>query len=204
MSCDRTSETLFNLVDTVLGPFEYKTKLVGQCYDGASVMSGHLNGLQKKVKDVAPRAIFIHCSAHRLNLVLRHSMKQIPQCRVFFAEICGIPSFFHHSAKRTYALDTNVGKRIPTPTDIRWSSYSKLVTVIAENWEDLKLVFEAIANDFESDETAIRQSNCFLNSMHDFEFAFLVIVFNEIFKISSILFEILQKRSLDIVFVTDK
>ena len=51
MNCDRTSEALFNLVDTVLGPFQYKTKLIGQCYKGTSVMSGHLNGLQKKFRD---------------------------------------------------------------------------------------------------------------------------------------------------------
>ncbi|KAJ4447030.1 hypothetical protein ANN_09018 [Periplaneta americana] len=200
VSCDRTSEALFNLVDTVLGPFGYKGKLVGQCYDGASVMSGHLNDLQKKVKEVAPQAISIHCLAHRLDLVLQDSLKQVSQCRVFFAVIRGIPSFFHLSVKRSYVANTIVGKLIPTTTDTRW----KLVKVVAEEWNDLKAVFEAIANDFESDQTAVRLSNGFLNYMKDFEFAFLVIVFNEIFQISSILFDILQKKSLDVIFCEEQ
>lgn len=113
VSCDRTSEALFSLVDTVLGTFDYKTKLVGQCYDGAGVMSGHLNGLQKKMKEFAPQAIFIHCLAHRLNLTLQNSLKQVFQCCVFFADISGIQSFFHHSAKRSYVLNTiNISKII--------------------------------------------------------------------------------------------
>ena len=38
-------------------------KLIAQTYDGAAVMSGELNGVQAKVKDSAPDAIFIHCLA---------------------------------------------------------------------------------------------------------------------------------------------
>ena len=40
-------------------------KLIAQTYDGAAVMSGELNGVQAKVKDSAPDAIFIHCLAHK-------------------------------------------------------------------------------------------------------------------------------------------
>ena len=38
-----------------------------QCYDGAVVMASGLNGVQAKVKEKAPMALFIHCYAHRLN-----------------------------------------------------------------------------------------------------------------------------------------
>ena len=48
-----------------------RTHLVAQCYDGASVMSGRLNGLQAIMrKDVCPKGIYVHCWAHRLNLVV--------------------------------------------------------------------------------------------------------------------------------------
>ena len=43
----------------------------GQAYDGASTMSGHLSGLLKRVKDLCgTTAIYVHCCAHILNLVL--------------------------------------------------------------------------------------------------------------------------------------
>jgi len=43
---------------------------VAQAYDGANVMSGHLNGVQAKIKQFAPNAAYIHCFNHALNLVI--------------------------------------------------------------------------------------------------------------------------------------
>lgn len=80
--CDRRAETLFNLVHLALERYNYKSKLIAQCYDGASVMSGHLNGLQVRIKEVAPQAVFVHCLAHRLNLVLQQSVGKISKCRI--------------------------------------------------------------------------------------------------------------------------
>ena len=38
--------------------------LVSQGYDGASVMSGRCSGVQQRIMEVAPQAIYIHCFAH--------------------------------------------------------------------------------------------------------------------------------------------
>ncbi|KAJ8910402.1 hypothetical protein NQ315_011366 [Exocentrus adspersus] len=86
VSSDRSADTLFNIVLNCLDKYDCRSKLVGQCYDGASVMAGHLNGLQAKIKEIAPQAIFVHCLAHRLNLVLQQSYN-ISRCRIFFANI---------------------------------------------------------------------------------------------------------------------
>ena len=46
-------------------------KCVSQCYDGASVMSGHLAGVQAIVqRTLGHECLYVHCYAHRLNLVL--------------------------------------------------------------------------------------------------------------------------------------
>jgi hypothetical protein len=71
VSEDRTTEGLFNLMNSVLQKLDFKTKLIGQYYDGASVKTGHLNGVQAKIKEVAPNTLFTHCLAHRLNLLLQ-------------------------------------------------------------------------------------------------------------------------------------
>ena len=41
--------------------------LIGQCYDGASNMHGHIAGVQAAIQ---PKALYVHCYAHRTNLVL--------------------------------------------------------------------------------------------------------------------------------------
>ena len=43
-------------------------KLVAQTYDGVSVMSSELNGVQAKIKEDVAKAMFLHCYAHKLNL----------------------------------------------------------------------------------------------------------------------------------------
>ena len=42
--------------------------------DGASVMTGKLNGLIKLVEEEFKHVIHIHCLAHRLNLMVRETL----------------------------------------------------------------------------------------------------------------------------------
>jgi len=45
-------------------------------------MAGNLNVVQAKIKEVAPMALFIHCLAHSLNLVLQHGCSANTKCRI--------------------------------------------------------------------------------------------------------------------------
>ncbi len=42
----------------------------GQCYDGASNMSGARSGVKAVIQEAAPKALYFHCAAHRLNLAI--------------------------------------------------------------------------------------------------------------------------------------
>ena len=46
-----------------------------QAYDGASVMSSGKEGVQAKIKEISPLALFTHCYAHCLNLSIPASCK---------------------------------------------------------------------------------------------------------------------------------
>ena len=75
-------------------------KLVMQTYDGATVMSGHIGGVQTLLRQDYPFAYFFHCAAHRLNLVLCQSASRISHAKVFFANVSAFSSFTSVSAKR--------------------------------------------------------------------------------------------------------
>ena len=64
---------------------DYKGCLVGMGFDGASVMSGKLGGVQKLIKDKAPMAYYVHCYAHRLNLILIDTVKVVPHADNVFS-----------------------------------------------------------------------------------------------------------------------
>ena len=63
---------------------DIKSCLIRQCYDGASVMNGVNKGVQQKVRQVAPLAIYTHCYAHKLNLVLVDTCKAVQDAEQFF------------------------------------------------------------------------------------------------------------------------
>jgi hypothetical protein len=44
--------------------------MYGQSYDGASNMAGQFRGVQKIIRDKYPNALYVHCSAHSLNLAV--------------------------------------------------------------------------------------------------------------------------------------
>ena len=53
------------------------SKCRGQCYDGASVMTGVRNGVAKQISNEEFRAVSSHCYDHALNLAVGDMIKQI-------------------------------------------------------------------------------------------------------------------------------
>ena len=51
--------------------------MVGQGYDGAAVMSGHI---QKHIREQCPSAVYVHCASHSLDLCLQKA-GQVPDIR---------------------------------------------------------------------------------------------------------------------------
>jgi len=94
-------------VINIINRFELKDKLdkLAQTDDGAAVMTGHIGGLQAKVKELYTKALFVHCFSNLLNLGLSQAASNIKDCKIFFFQVLtGMGSFFTKSTKRTHAL----------------------------------------------------------------------------------------------------
>lgn len=74
-------------------------KCVGQGYDGCATMAGHISGVQKRIKDMYPRAHFFHCASHRLNLVI-NDLNALTEVRNCISKIKDTITFFKESAVR--------------------------------------------------------------------------------------------------------
>lgn len=88
-----------------LRPYDISvTDMRGQCYDGASNMSGARSGVKAVILEAAPKAIYYHCASHRLNLAIVSACKLQPikNCESCIGEIA---RFFSYSAKRQRLLD---------------------------------------------------------------------------------------------------
>jgi len=73
-----TEESIFNALKDVLARCNLdKNNCCGQAHDGASAMAGHISGVARRMLDEVPVALFVHCYAHKLNLVLQNVCKNV-------------------------------------------------------------------------------------------------------------------------------
>jgi hypothetical protein len=76
------SDVVFGIIQDV--HLRYRLELFycrGQCCDGTANVSGYVTGLRIKITHPDPRAIFVHCTAHTLKLVVQNSMQKITSLR---------------------------------------------------------------------------------------------------------------------------
>ena len=61
--------------------------IIAQCYDGASVMGGHVNRVHAQIRKSHKTATYIQRYAHRLNLVNVAVARQAQYAESFFAVV---------------------------------------------------------------------------------------------------------------------
>ncbi|XP_030752246.1 zinc finger MYM-type protein 1-like [Sitophilus oryzae] len=202
----RTALALNEIVLSTIEDLDCGLKLVGQSYDGAAVMAGQLGGLQAKVKETYPSALFVYCMAHRLNLVMQQSLNKIRQCKIFFQTLSGLAAFFSKSPKRSTALDQEVHKRLPRVAPTRWSYNGRLVETVFEYRLPLIDFFQKIMDNRQDlDNETVVCSTGYLNMLQrESDFNFLLLVFSQIFPLCDNLFSVLQSKMSDINFCIRK
>lgn len=103
-------------------------KCRGQSYDGASNMSSSKRGVREYIRQMSPRAVYVHCHSHRLNLVIFHSCSH-PAIKYMGDKLKSVYIFFDYP-KRAGLLqaiadkDGPVGSKRKPLTDMcrtRWA-----------------------------------------------------------------------------------
>ncbi|CAH2011508.1 unnamed protein product [Acanthoscelides obtectus] len=175
-------------------------KLIAQSHDGASVMSGELNGVQKIIKETYPLANYVHCYAHQLNLIMTSACSVNKQARIFFHNLSGLCSFFSTSPQRTKILDEIVNRRLPRSSQTRWNFQSRGVHTVYENRKDLIKVMDNIEST-SRDSSSINQASGYKLKLQDTNFVFWLSIFHKIMPHVEIVFNQLQKVRTDSVKV---
>lgn len=83
-------------------------KLIGQGYYGTGKMSRQFNGVQSRIRQLYPKAVFVHCASHRLNLAL--STKNIRNCLGVMKDIINL---FKNNALAGENLKNSILELIP-------------------------------------------------------------------------------------------
>lgn len=109
----------------------------GQGYDGASTMSGIRAGVQAKIREIQPKAIYTHCAGHSLNLAISNSCS-VPTIRNCIDRIKSITLWVKNSPKREGLLKAIVAEGTSSHPSSRTPLFNVCITRWVENidgWE---------------------------------------------------------------------
>ena len=179
---------------------------IAQCYDGASVMSGRRSGVQARFREiVGSGCIYIHCYAHRLNLVVVDTARGIKEVDNVFGLMQAVYSFFSASSLRhgrfTKAQkDKNIRvMEIPSLSDTRWVCRFSAVQLFLHRFECLILALVAIIDDSTDRAEAVGLSA----QLQEFAFLFFLQVFNSVLGLTKPLSDTLQTKQLNLATAID-
>ncbi|KAJ1275611.1 hypothetical protein BS78_05G148400 [Paspalum vaginatum] len=188
-------------------------------YDGASNTRGEFNGVQKLIKDENPYAIYVHCFAHQLQLVVVTVSISTPAIVDFFNYVPLIVNTVGASCMRKDALlarqhdlllekvengeiltgrGLNQQSSLARPRDTRWGSHLKTLLRILVMWEAIIDVLELVKKDSVKP-TCNGGAFGLICKMESFDFVFILHLMIELLSITNMLSRALQRKDQDIV-----
>ena len=192
-----------NLVSTILNNLSDigidVSKMRGQGYDGATTMSGRLNGAQAYIREIIPTALYVHCAAHSLNSAVSNSCDLSP-VRNCMGTIASVYNFFN-APKRQNILRKSINTISST------TKAQKLVQICATRWVDRHKIVSVFSNlqfavveistwpDRETSSRALQ----LLSTIRQSKFCIAVLVLKKIFGYSVVLCKVMQKKSINLL-----
>ena len=149
----------------------------GQCFDGASNMSGHRSGVATQISSDEPRALFTHCYGHSLNLAMCDTIKGTKLMRDVMDVTHEISKLIKYSPKRNAQFNClkdqitpdTPGFRVLCPT--RWTVRANSLKSVQDNYTVLQELWMSVLDG--NLETDIRARVCGVKSqMESFNFFF--------------------------------
>ena len=114
-------------------------------------MSGAYKGVAARVRCENAQAIYIHCNAHILNLILVDAAKAVAPARNALGTICQLHNFIEGSAKRHAvfeAVQTAAGLTkltIKGLSDTRWTCRADALRCVKKRLEEIIEALEDIS-----------------------------------------------------------
>ena len=110
----------------------------GQGYDNGSNMKGKHQGVQKRLLEINPRALYMPCACHSLNLTICDMAHSCVKAVSFFGIVQRIYSLFANSTKRwKILLDNVLNLTVKSLCNTRWEVELKVLKLL--DFKHLKL-----------------------------------------------------------------
>jgi len=203
---DSSGHGMFNLFCNICSKYglNWKSDLIAQSYDGAAAMQGQYSGVRTLVQQHNPRAIYVWCFSHVLNLVVVDTCDSCRETRNFFGTIQSLKEFMR-ARKRTALFLEHQNKfypdkrplRMKTFSTTRWTSHHRSLFVIFEKFKAIVATLEDLSESI--DRLCISTASNLLKNVTSFSFVTVMFLMNKIFDITTPLSTYLQTPSNDYI-----
>ena len=121
----------------------------GQCYDGASSMSGSKSGVATQIAKEEPRTLYLHCFGHALNLAVADPVKKSKECCDALETALEVTKLVKFSPKRNALFDKiksedehSFGSGVRSFCPTQWTVCGDSITSILDNHSALMQLWD--------------------------------------------------------------
>ena len=198
-------ETIFRLITDKMKDLGLDLSgVVGLGFDGASNMSGANKGVATRFKEeCSPKAVYIHCYGHLLNLATKDTLSSIPLLRNTLGVMQSLYNFLEASPKR-HAMFLKQGSFVKTLKSLsvtRWTAHESARKGIEAELSTIIKTLNQLTN--ECDAKVSSEARCLLIAVLDFDFIFGLSLLKIILPHTSHLSSVVQSVDIDIVKVKE-
>lgn len=113
------SDLILNRLEELNIPF---SDCKGQSYDNGANMKGKNKGVQARLLEKNPHALYVPCGAHTLNLVVADTAKNYIDATSFFGNVQKMYTLFSAAPQRWAILKQHVNITVKSWSETRWES----------------------------------------------------------------------------------
>ena len=174
----------------------------GQGYDGAGSMAGKVKGVAARIQRCYPRAIYVHCGSHLLNLAVASSCS-IQEISSMLEPVREVTQFFNSHPKHCDRLCSKITVLLPSARHSRLVDFCRTRWVARLDALDVFIeAFRAIVAALEPD--VIKAAYNHFNGVFSFEFIVTLVISCRLLGITRPLTKQLQSSTLDALSAIDK
>ena len=209
------SETITSVIKDILLRYNLSLDMCyGQCYDGASVMSGSRSGVAARIQQENKKALYVHCLAHALNLAVSSvcdKSKILKQTFDIVNEICKLVKL---SPKRETWLEalqsqssdeedpeTTSHVKIKRFCPTRWTVRAATIRSVKANYSLLMQLWKKVDEDGKTPADIKLRALGVLTKMKSFDFLFGIELAEQILSKTDHLSSYLQTQGISQTYI---
>ncbi|XP_028342288.1 zinc finger MYM-type protein 1 isoform X4 [Physeter macrocephalus] len=181
-------------------------KIRGQAYDSTSNWRGKFNKIAAEFKKEEPRALYLHCYAHFLDLAVIRFCKEVKELRSALNTLSSLFNTIHGEMsvnfQNIYKLSQNKTCKKPTSQSC-WTVHDRTLLSVIEGLPEVIETLEVLSSHSSNTSLADELSDL-LALVSKFEFIFCLKFLYRVLSVTGILSKELQSDTIDIFSLSSK